>query len=223
MQVERDVAAPPEAVWAVITDLERSAAVIGAIIAVERIGDATGFEVVADFSGTAHSYTGHTLPAASTDLGDVLSRPSAANAWAGYCSISRVRYSESLLIVRPFSPRLFALGPHPGPHLQMRYQRGEIPQHELEHAWAEAEATRAAADAAQTPAQPTTPGRPPADRVRRRRCRTGHPTRTDRAGCRRMFRNPRRGPPRGPPRPSRRRLGGRRAPGSRRPRWPGSC
>ena len=45
MQVERDVAAPPDAVWAVITDLEGSAEIISAIMSVERIGADSGFEV----------------------------------------------------------------------------------------------------------------------------------------------------------------------------------
>jgi carbon monoxide dehydrogenase subunit G len=45
MIVERDVAAPPRKVWAVVTDLDRTAAVVSGITALERTDDGQGFEV----------------------------------------------------------------------------------------------------------------------------------------------------------------------------------
>ena len=45
MTVERDVAAPAATVWALVTDLERTAEVIGAIAALERVDEGTGFGV----------------------------------------------------------------------------------------------------------------------------------------------------------------------------------
>ena len=43
--IERDVAAPPQKVWAIITDLDRTAEVISAITALVRTGASSGFEV----------------------------------------------------------------------------------------------------------------------------------------------------------------------------------
>jgi carbon monoxide dehydrogenase subunit G len=45
MTVERDVAAPAERVWSIVTDLERTKDVIGAITALERTDAGTGFTV----------------------------------------------------------------------------------------------------------------------------------------------------------------------------------
>jgi carbon monoxide dehydrogenase subunit G len=45
MTVERGVAAAPEQVWAIVTDLDRSAEVISAITALERTDEGTGFGV----------------------------------------------------------------------------------------------------------------------------------------------------------------------------------
>ena len=45
MTVQRDVAAPAEKVWAICTDLERTAAVISAITALERTDGGAGFGV----------------------------------------------------------------------------------------------------------------------------------------------------------------------------------
>lgn len=43
--VERDIAASPERVWAIVTDLERTAEVIRAITALERTDGGSGFAV----------------------------------------------------------------------------------------------------------------------------------------------------------------------------------
>ncbi len=45
MKVDRDVAAPPETVWAIITDLDRTVEVISAIKSLERTDGGTGFGV----------------------------------------------------------------------------------------------------------------------------------------------------------------------------------
>jgi carbon monoxide dehydrogenase subunit G len=45
MTVERDVAAPAETVWALVTDLDRTNAVVSAITALERTDDGSGFGV----------------------------------------------------------------------------------------------------------------------------------------------------------------------------------
>ncbi|MFC9438214.1 SRPBCC family protein [Nocardia sp. NPDC057030] len=43
--VTREIAVPPERVWSVITDLDRTAEVIRGITALERVDSGTGFEV----------------------------------------------------------------------------------------------------------------------------------------------------------------------------------
>jgi carbon monoxide dehydrogenase subunit G len=45
MKVERDVAASPERVWSIISDLDRSAKVISAIESIERLDGGSGFGV----------------------------------------------------------------------------------------------------------------------------------------------------------------------------------
>jgi carbon monoxide dehydrogenase subunit G len=45
MTVERDVAAPPAKVWALVTDLDRMTEVVHAITALERTDDGAGFGV----------------------------------------------------------------------------------------------------------------------------------------------------------------------------------
>ena len=45
MTVERDVSAPAETVWAIVTDLDRTAEVISAITALERTDGGSGFGV----------------------------------------------------------------------------------------------------------------------------------------------------------------------------------
>ena len=43
-----------------------------------------------------------------------------------YVANSRVKTTEGILIMQPFSPGLFAHGPPPGPHILMRLHRKEI-------------------------------------------------------------------------------------------------
>ena len=45
MKVERDVAAAPESVWRILTDLERSREILSGISALERIDDGTEFGI----------------------------------------------------------------------------------------------------------------------------------------------------------------------------------
>ena len=52
MTVEREVAATPEKVWAIITDLDRSAEVISGITSLERLDDGSDFSVGTTWSET---------------------------------------------------------------------------------------------------------------------------------------------------------------------------
>lgn len=62
MTVERDVAAPAEEIWSIVTDLDRSATVISGIVALERTDGGTGFDV-----GTAWKETRVMAGRASTE------------------------------------------------------------------------------------------------------------------------------------------------------------
>ena len=80
----------------------------------DAAGDArvarTGFPLVTDFSGTVHSYTGSTLPAAIADLLSLDAKPKREDMWKGYISLSRVKEADSLLIAQPFAPHALPAG-----------------------------------------------------------------------------------------------------------------
>ena len=95
----------------------------------------TGFEMVPDFAGTAHSFTGATLEAASMDLLSLMTHATLAQALAAYCSLSRVRTADTAIITQPFSPALFRQGPQPGPHLLMQFHRERWDAEQLRDAW----------------------------------------------------------------------------------------
>ncbi len=52
MKVERDIKAAPSVVWGIISDLDRSAEIIGAIKRLERLDGGEGFEVGTKWSET---------------------------------------------------------------------------------------------------------------------------------------------------------------------------
>ena len=80
-----------------------------------------GFQLVPDFSGTAHSYTGYTLEAALTDVLSWTTTPTREHMLRGYCTLSRTCTAETLLVMQPFAPMLFRQGELPGPHLMMEF------------------------------------------------------------------------------------------------------
>ena len=93
-----------------------------------------GFPVVVDFSGTAHSFTGQTLAASIVDCLEVTAKPKPDEKFKAYCSLSRTRHLHDVLIVQPYAPMLFRLGPEIGPTLLMRFQRGDLAEEEVEEA-----------------------------------------------------------------------------------------
>ena len=98
-----------------------------------------GFFLAPDFSGTAHSFTGETLPAAIVDCLGFDRTATREDMMRGYVSISRVCKHEDILIARPYAPMLFRQGVFPGPHLLMEYWRGKLQTCDLEQAWEDAE------------------------------------------------------------------------------------
>jgi len=90
-----------------------------------------GFPMVPDFSSTIHAATGRTLASAIGDLGGVSDKPSQAAAMRGYITISRVKSAGGLLLVQPFSPKLFNQGPQPFPTLLLQTLKGDVPEEEL--------------------------------------------------------------------------------------------
>lgn len=84
-----------------------------------------GFEIVPDFSLTAHSVQGASLLAAIVDCLAVDHCSKASDMLAAYIGLSRVRMKEALLIAQTFSPALFCQGQPPGPEILMRVLRRE--------------------------------------------------------------------------------------------------
>ena len=94
-----------------------------------------GFQVVPDFSGTAHSYVGYTLEAALADCLSWDTTPTRDHMIRGYCTMSRTCFAETLLVMRPFAPMLFRQGELPGPRLIMEFWRGRLSGANLEDTW----------------------------------------------------------------------------------------
>ena len=86
----------------------------------------TGFQVVPDFSATAHMLQGASLHAVIADCLEAGHVSRLSDMVAAYVALSRAKVKENVLITQPFSPGLFAHGPPPGPHILMRLLRGEI-------------------------------------------------------------------------------------------------
>ena len=73
-----------------------------------------GFQLVPDFSGTAHSYVGYTLKAALADCLSWDTAPTRDHMLRSYCTMSRTCTAETLLVMQPFAPMLFRQGELPG-------------------------------------------------------------------------------------------------------------
>jgi hypothetical protein len=90
-----------------------------------------GFAAVPDFSSTIHVATGRTLNACLPDLGGLEEPPSLAAMMRGYIALSRAVDADGVVIVRPFSPRLFQQGEQPFPTLLLKVLQGQVPESEL--------------------------------------------------------------------------------------------
>ena len=98
-----------------------------------------GFQLVPDFSGTAHSYVGYTLKAALADCLSWDTAPTRDHMLRSYCTMSRTCTADTLLVMQPFAPMLFRQGELPGPHLMMEYWHGRLSDENLQTAWKSAE------------------------------------------------------------------------------------
>ena len=100
----------------------------------ETNGNATvsrrGFPIASDYAGTAHSFMGATLGACTLDLGTWDATTSREAQLSGYMCLSRVRKTEDLCIVQPFSPNMFSHGELIGPHtfLEVHREKLTLPQ-----------------------------------------------------------------------------------------------
>ena len=92
----------------------------------------TGFQAVPYFSGTSFMFQGATKDAVIADCLEVQHVSRQSDALSAYVANSRVKTKESILIMQPFSPGLFAHGPPPGPHILMRLLRGDIGPNEVD-------------------------------------------------------------------------------------------
>jgi carbon monoxide dehydrogenase subunit G len=98
MKVERDVAAPAERVWALITDLDRTAEVVGSTTALERLDDGSDFEV-----GTRWSETRVMFGRPSTEVMEVTALQ-AGHAYTVESEASGAHYT-SVMTVEPKGDR----------------------------------------------------------------------------------------------------------------------
>ncbi|CAL1144306.1 unnamed protein product, partial [Cladocopium goreaui] len=85
-----------------------------------------GFPIASDYAGTAHSFMGATLGACTLDLGTWDATTSREAQLSGYMCLSRVRKTEDLCIVQPFSPNLFSHGELIGPHTFLEVHREKL-------------------------------------------------------------------------------------------------
>ena len=98
-----------------------------------------GFPLCLDLAGTAHAYQGETLDACSADCGTWDDKPTHENQLSAYMCMSRVRRSEDLWLVQPFSPGLLSQGDLPGPRILLDFWRGSTSEKDLEAIWTQAE------------------------------------------------------------------------------------
>jgi hypothetical protein len=101
-----------------------------------------GFQLVPDFSGTAHSYVGYTLKAALADCLSWDTTPTRDHTLRSYCTMSRTCTAKTLLVMQPFAPMLFRQGELPGPHLMMEFWHGRLAAKDVQAAWKSAEAAQ---------------------------------------------------------------------------------
>jgi hypothetical protein len=97
----------------------------------------TGYQLVPNLGGTAHSFTGSTLDAGIVDLLDRSRTPRFDDVPRSYVAISRVRDASNLLLAQPLPPCLFRMGPQPGPFILLQRLKGELPDGGVEKAWVE--------------------------------------------------------------------------------------
>ncbi|CAK9031745.1 unnamed protein product [Durusdinium trenchii] len=122
-----------DATWTQHRDLPPGVAILRPVVQqwqLETHGKATiarrGFPVACDFSGTAHSFMGSTLPACTLDLGMWDSTPSREAQLSGYMCLSRVKQISDLCIAQPFSPNLFTNGDLIGPQTLLDFHRQNL-------------------------------------------------------------------------------------------------
>lgn len=83
-----------------------------------------GFQLAPDFAGTAHAYCGSTLDACKGDLLHWATNPTSDSMLRAYIIRSRVRATDDILIVQPYSPVLFQQELPRGPRLLLQRQQG---------------------------------------------------------------------------------------------------
>ena len=84
-----------------------------------------GFTWVPDFASTAFMIQGATLKAGLADCGDVTDDVGSSEAMTEYVILSRLQSAAGLLLLRAFSPALFRQGEPPGPHVLLKFLRGQ--------------------------------------------------------------------------------------------------
>ena len=82
-----------------------------------------GFPLSPNYASTAFMIQGSTLSACLADCGDILDRTGFSEFLTAYVILSRVINADGLLLLRAFSPELFAIGPPPGAHCLLRLLR----------------------------------------------------------------------------------------------------
>ena len=95
----------------------------------------TGFPIVPNLGGTAHSYTGSTLSSAIVDLLDPSRTPRFDDVPRSYVAISRVCDAGNLLLAQQLAPCLFRMGAQPGPTLLLQWLEGAMSREELQAVW----------------------------------------------------------------------------------------
>ena len=95
-----------------------------------------GFTVASAFSGTAHSFAGHTLPAAWVDALPWNYKPERKTQLCAYMSLSRVSHIDDLFLTQPFAPQLFEQGDLPGPSILLGFLTGKLDAAAVQKAWA---------------------------------------------------------------------------------------
>ena len=74
-----------------------------------------GFPFISDYASTAFMIQGTTLKAGLADCGGISDAVGSSEAMTAYVILSRLMSADGLLILRAFSPELFAMGNAPGP------------------------------------------------------------------------------------------------------------
>ena len=85
-----------------------------------------GFQIAPDFAGTAHAFCGSTLSACKGDFLHWSATPTPESMLRAYIIRSRVRSTDDILLVQPYSPQLFRQVKLPGPALLLARQSGAL-------------------------------------------------------------------------------------------------